>query len=313
LVGTRGGGHRSAAKQVCAGGRRWLSASRLVFLLGITALVAACTASGGTGPTAQPSRSTTPPQPTRASSPAAASSAGQWALTWTGGFNKPGALSKWQYDHGGQAGAGLRQLQWYDTANATINKNSQLVITADRDSGKNRCWYGPCQFASSRMETENSFSQTYGKFEARIKFPPGEGLWPAFWLEGTNVDQVGWPACGEIDVIEPQAGKNPYLVDAYAHATRFRHQAFLTVPQPITAGFHTYGVVWNPKGITWYFDGHAYSHAKAYKGWPFDKPFFIILNLAVGGGYTGPPDKNTPFPAHLVVDWIRVYRHVGSA
>ncbi len=267
----------------------------------------ACGATGATGPQAQ-SKISTPAQPSQPSSSAAVASAGHWKLTWTAAFNKPGALGKWLYYSGG-TGFGLKQLEWYDAANASII-NGQLVITADRGGGGNKCWYGACQYTSARMETKNTFTQTYGKFEARIKFPAGEGLWPAFWIEGANIYQVGWPQCGEIDVVEPR-GNNPYLVAAYAHAPHYRPKVLLTVSQPITDGFNTYGVVWNPRGITWYFDGYAFAHVKAYKNWPFDHPFFIILNLAVGGN-SGRPNNATPFPARMLVDWVRVYRYVGS-
>ena len=308
--------HGMAAPRVREG-RRWRSGPLVLLVLGISFVIAACSPGGGPVD-GQPQGGRTPTQPVRASSSAAqtsssaaAASARHWKLTWSADFNKPGALNKWLYVSGGSAGAGLKQLQWYDTANASVDKSGQLVITADRNTDGKTCWYGPCQYTSTRMNTMNTFTQTYGKFEARIKFPPGAGLWPAFWLEGANVDQVGWPACGEIDVIEPN-GKNPYLLEGYAHAPHLRHQAFLTISQPITGGFHTYGVVWNSRGITWYFDGHAYSHQSAYKNWPFDKPFFIIMNLAVGGGYAGSPTGSTPFPAQMIVDWVRVYRHVAG-
>jgi beta-glucanase (GH16 family) len=234
-----------------------------------------------------------------------------WKLTWSSNFGGPNARSKWLYYSGG-TGFGLRQLQWYDAANATFRKSGQLVITADKGANGSTCWYGSCRYTSARLETKNTFSQTYGEFEARIKFPRGQGLWPAFWIEGANVYQVGWPACGEVDIVEPRA-PNPYLVPGYAHATAFRHQAFLTVTKPITAGFHTYGVTWNPRGVTWYFDGHAYSHMKSYKRSPFNKPFFIILDLAVGGGYPGKLTAATPFLAKMTVDWVRVYSRTAAS
>ena len=289
-----------------SGARRLASPRFLLMLLGISMLIVACGPAGGTGP----GKSATQDQPAQASSPAEAGPAGHWKLTWSAAFNKPGALNKWLYYSDG-TGFGLQQLQWYDAANASITKSGQLAITADRGGSSNKCWYGPCKYTSARMETKNSFSQTYGEFEARIKFPAGQGFWPAFWIEGADVYQVGWPACGEIDIVEPNTN-NPYLVPGAAHAPNLRHKASLVADQAITAGFHTYGVVWNAKGITWYFDGHPFSHMNSYKGWPFDKPFFIILDLAVGGSYTGPPSQNTQFPAQMVVDWVRVYRHVAG-
>jgi beta-glucanase (GH16 family) len=228
-----------------------------------------------------------------------------YALSWSADFAAPGALSKWQFSRGG-TGWGLHQLQWYGPGGATVH-NGALVISARRGGGTKTCWYGPCQYTSARLETKQTFSQAYGTFEARIKLPAGQGLWPAFWLEGANVYQVGWPACGEIDVAEP-SNRNPYLLQAFAHAPGFHPSALLTVPQPLSAGFHTYAVTWTPRGITWLFDGHAYGHVSAYRGWPFAHRFFIILDLAVGGGYPGSPSAATPFPARMVVDWVRVYR-----
>jgi beta-glucanase (GH16 family) len=244
-------------------------------------------------------------QPSSASVPAA----GKWKLTWSADFSKPGALKKWLFYSGG-TGFGHHQLQYYDESNATIDKAGQLVIAADHNGKGHTCWYGRCQYTSARMETINTFSQTYGLFEARIKLPPGSGLWPAFWVEGADVYKVGWPGCGEVDIVESNS-KNPYLVTGYAHAPKWGHGALLTVPKPITAGAHTYAVAWTPKGITWYFDGYAYSHVALYKGSPFDHPFFIILNLAVGGGYPGVPTASTPFPAKMIVDWVRVYKQVS--
>jgi beta-glucanase (GH16 family) len=281
-------------------------------LIGLPAVLAACSSasavstpprSGGT----DPGRSTTQ---VALQAPASAGT-GKWKLTWSSDFGKPGALKKKWLFYSGGTGFGLHQLQWYDAGNATVDKAGQLVITADRGGAGHTCWYGPCQYTSARMETINTFSQKYGEFEARIKFAPGAGLWPAFWIEGANVYKVGWPACGEVDIVEPN-GKNANLVLAYAHSRRTNHHASLTVPEPITAGFHTYSVIWTPKGITWYFDGFPYSHLDAYKGWEFNHPFFIILDLAVGGGYSGPPNSKTPFPAKVVVDWVRVYRQVSQ-
>jgi beta-glucanase (GH16 family) len=316
---------RSAWLRPVAGPRQGRRSFRFLvsalLLIGLGAALAACgtssagapSASGGSGQP-HPGRSATQ----RVGQPGAgdgsgagvagggAQGPGNWVLSWSADFGKPGALNKWSYYSGGN-GFNLKQLQWYDRSNVSVDKSGQLVISADKTGGGNVCWYGPCRYTSARMETIDSFSQTYGEFEARIKLPPGKGLWPAFWIEGADVYQVGWPACGEIDIMEFN-GANPNLVTAYAHSPQPTHKAYLTVPKPITDGFNTYGVTWTPKGITWYFNGYAYSHLAAYKGWPFDHPFFIILNLAVGGADPGSPTATTPFPAKMIVDWVRVYR-----
>jgi beta-glucanase (GH16 family) len=251
-----------------------------------------------------------PSQATTQYAGAAPADPGHWVLTWNSDFSKAGSLNKWQFVTGGNY-VTLKQLQWYSPASAYVNARGQLVITAAK-AGGHTCWYGPCLFTSARMTTQGRFAQKYGRFEARIKLPPGSGLWPAFWMEGADTSRVGWPAGGEIDVIETN-NKNSYLVMGFAHATKFGHSSTLTVSQPITGGFHTYGVDWTPAGITWTFDGYPYAHFGAYKGWPFNQPFYLILDLAVAGSFAGSPTNAGTFPAQMVVDWIHVYRQAGAA
>lgn len=119
--------------------------------------------------------------------------------------------------------------------------------------------------------------------------------------------KVGWPACGELDVVEVN-GKNPYLVSGYSHGPHKSHEAYLALPEPIAAGFHVYGIEWTPQVIIWTVDGRAYSRLYKYTGWPFDHPFFLLLDLAVGGKWPGSPRAATKFPARMFVDWVRVYR-----
>jgi beta-glucanase (GH16 family) len=280
-------------------------------LLAALSLLAACASSQATtAPPAKPSKPASPPASTTSSQLPATTKAGtHWSLSWAANFSKPGARSKWLY-YDGSFGENLHQLQWYDAQNASFTKTG-LVITASKNGHQHECWYGPCKYTSARLETKNTFTQTYGLFEARIKMPPGEGLWPAFWIEGADVYQVGWPTCGEVDIVEPSS-KNPYLLQGFAHALHLNYDVDLTLPDSMTSGYHTYGLDWTPKGITWYFDGHAYAHMKAYKGWPFRHRFFVILNLAVGttDAYSGPVNSSTPFPAHMDVAWVRVYRQV---
>lgn len=229
-----------------------------------------------------------------------------WTLTWQDGFNSPADLQKWTAESGGGRGARLKQLQWYDQGSVIIG-GGYLALTASKGGGSHHCWYGRCKYRSGRVNTFTSFAQKYGRFEARIKFPAGRGLWPAFWLEGANIAKVGWPKAGEIDIVEPN-GVNAYQVRAYAHAYKWGVFRSYKLPHPLSAGYHVYGVDWSSTQIRWWVDGHTYGTVKAYKGWPFNKPFFIILNLAVGGGYAGPPTASTHFPARLLVDWVRVYK-----
>ena len=239
-------------------------------------------------------------------SPVSGKAEGRWVLTWRDEFNGSDGLKQWRVQVGGWD---LQQLQWYDANALSLDGHGHLVITASHNSAGHLCWYGSCRYSSGRIDTYGIFSQTYGRFEARIKLPAGRGLWPAFWLEGANVGQVASP--GEIDVIETN-GHNSELVQSFAHLYDNRYKAFsLKLPKPLSAGYHVYRIDWTPKGITLFVDGRAYGHLNAYAGWPFNHPFFIIINLAVGGIWPGPPDSNTRFPAHMLVDWVRVYREVA--
>lgn len=131
-------------------------------------------------------------------------------------------------------------------------------------------------------------AQEYGLFEARIKLPAGHGLWPAFWMEGADIDQVHWPASGEIDIIEVNNAKLD-LVESYLHTPEESYGAYYLLPDSLSWGHHVYAIDWNSSGISWMVDGHTYGHVSAYFGWPFSQPFFLILDLAVGGTRPGSP------------------------
>ena len=296
-----------------AGALWWLDAA---LLAGLLPLLASCGLVGQHSATQAGARDSIKPTATRASGgPTQTQQAGvspaptvQWKLTWDDEFNKPSSLNKWVYETGGD-GWSLKQLQYYDASNAAVDGRGDLVITTSTNGHDQQCWYGPCRYSSARMNTLGAFAQAYGRFEARIKVPVKSGIWPAFWMEGADIGQVGWPRCGEIDIVETN-GKNPQLVQGFSHAPNNRHHGYFTLPEPLSAGFHVYRVDWTRKGITWFVDGYAYAHLSAYPGWPFDHPFFFILNVAVGGGWPGAPKSSTEFPAHMVVDWVRVYRKV---
>jgi beta-glucanase (GH16 family) len=156
------------------------------------------------------------------------------------------------------------------------------------------------------LQTLGIFTQEYGRFEARIKLPPGRGLWPAFWLEGTGNPAAGI-GNGEIDIVEVN-NRQQDVVTGYAHSPDHDYRAETVLNEPVSDSFHVFGVDWGPAGITWTIDGRAYGYFKSYAGWPFSHPFYLILDLAVGGGYPGAPTAQTKFPAQMLVDWIRVYR-----
>jgi beta-glucanase (GH16 family) len=211
----------------------------------------------------------------------------------------------------GGGGWGNNELQYYTGGpNATVS-GGLLTITANRVSGGFNCWYGACQFTSARMITRGKREFTYGRIEARIALPMGQGLWPAFWTLGTNIGSVGWPACGEIDVMEhvnrETLTHGTIHWDAGGHAS-YGGSRFVADP----TAFHVYAIEWTPSAIKWFVDGVQYVEANILNSInsteEFHRPFFILLNLAVGGNWPGSPDSSTAFPARLQVDYVRVYQ-----
>ena len=168
------------------------------------------------------------------------------------------------------------------------------------------------------MKTQGLFSQAYGRFEARIKIPAGQGMWPAFWAMGNNMSTVGWPKCGEIDIME-NTGKEPGTVHGSLHGpSTSGPTSDETAPFSLPAGqnfaddFHLYAVEWEPGTIRFYVDSNRYgtfqqSQWPAGGTWAFDHPFFILLNVAVGGDWPGTPNNSTVFPQQMLVDYVRVY------
>jgi beta-glucanase (GH16 family) len=244
-----------------------------------------------------------------------------WALVWSDEFSGPdGSLpdpKKWTYATGGN-GWGNRELEYYTNRkqNAQIEKGN-LVITARKESytGPDGVTRG---YTSARLKTQGRFTQTYGRFEARIKIPAGQGMWPAFWMLGEDLTAVGWPKCGEIDIME-NIGKEPGKIHGSLHGpSSTGRTSDLTSTFSLPAGqnfaddFHLYAVEWQPDSIRFYVDSNLYatftsSQWPAGGEWVFNHPFFIILNLAVGGNWPGNPDASTKFPQSMLVDYVRVY------
>lgn len=229
----------------------------------------------------------------------------------------------WTYDRGGEPQWGNQEWEYYTarSANVSMDGRGHLAIVARRERlpGMGHCMYGPCDITSARITTQNKFAHKYGRFEARIKLPRGAGLWPAFWMLGRNSDRVGWPACGEIDAME-EIGRRPNTVYGTLHARGYAHAGIggeATVKRgALEQRFHVYEVDWSPSAIRWKLDGRTYFVARRSKlrsgqAWPFRQPFYIILNLAVGGDWPGPPNRHTRFPARMLVDWVRVYSYSG--
>ncbi|SMF38727.1 Beta-glucanase, GH16 family [Paenibacillus barengoltzii J12] len=245
--------------------------------------------------------------------PNTTSAAPNWQLVWSDEFNGS-SLNRgvWTPEIGtGYNGWGNNELQYYTDRPQNVQvTGGNLVITAQRENYEGR------NYTSARIKTQGLKSFKYGKIEARIKIPTGQGIWPAFWMLGESFRDVGWPYCGEIDIMEHV--NNESVVhgtvhwDANGYASYGRASGNLDFSQ-----FHTYSIEWDPSYIRWFVDGVQYNEIYIANGTgnteEFQKPFFILLNLAVGGNWPGSPNGSTPFPAQMLVDYVRVYQDQGGS
>ncbi len=269
-----------------------------------------------------PMAETTP----QATASATASSTQNETLVWSDEFNgaagDPVNSQKWSFDAGGN-GWGNDELEYYTNSpeNVSLDGNGDLAITVRQETlPKSRCWYGTCQYTSARLLTQNHFQFTYGRIEARIKIPRGQGLWPAFWMVGSNIDQVGWPESGEIDIME-NIGREPKTIHGTLHGPGYSGPNGIgtphTIGQDFADDFHIFSVDWEPDAIRWYVNGNLYQTVTPDElhgnRWVFNHDFFILLNVAVGGSWPGNPDETSVFPQTMLVDYVRVYRsNTGS-
>ena len=249
-----------------------------------------------------------------------------WILTWSDEFDgQDGSAvdpTKWVHDVGG-SGWGNQELEYYTngTQNAVVMGGNLVITATTAGASSYNCSYpssGPCQYTSARLLTQNKFSQQYGRIEARIQIPKGQGLWPAFWMLGADINTSGWPTCGEIDIME-NIGKEPSTNNGSLHmpAAGTSNDDDLTgtytLPGNAKLGdnFHTYAIEWSAAAIKFYVDDNLYEtqtpSTATGRTWKFDHPFFILLNVAVGGQWPGAPDSTTTFPQTMKVDWVRVY------
>jgi beta-glucanase (GH16 family) len=241
-----------------------------------------------------------------------------WSDEFSGAAGSGPDGGKWVRDTGG-SGYGNNELEFYTsgTGNAALDGSGHLVITARQENPAGyACWYGGCQYTSARLNTSGRFSVRYGRVEARIKLPRGQGMWPAFWALGDNFGSVGWPACGEIDIME-NVGREPGRNHGSLHGPGYSGGNPLTgtysLPggQAFADGFHVFAVDWSPNLVRFFVDGALYeSRTPADTNgapWAFNHSFFLVLDLAVGGSFPGSPDAGTAFPQQMVVDYVRVY------
>jgi beta-glucanase (GH16 family) len=236
-----------------------------------------------------------------------------WSDEFTQAENSPPDSGKWGYDIGG-SGWGNNELQHYTnrTQNARI-ENGQLVIEARAEN------FGGRNYTSARLLTKGKTSWTYGRIEARIKIPRGQGIWPAFWMLGANIDAVSWPNCGEIDIME-NIGSLPSNLYGTVHGPGYSGGGGIsgsyTLPGAALADdFHIYAIEWEQNRIRWFIDGQLFftltpANLPSGRPWVFNQPQFLILNVAVGGNWPGAPNGTTAFPQRMTVDYVRVYAPV---
>lgn len=242
-----------------------------------------------------------------------------WVLTWSDEFTGQAGSSpdptKWVTESGGN-GWGNDELEYYTPRPQNVRlENGNLVLEARKEEfkgsdGVNR------RYTSGRLKSQGRFSQAYGRFEARVRIPYGQGVWPAFWMLGEDFPAVGWPECGEIDIMENvdiEKSRIQGSIHGPGYSARKSLTSGFTLPQgSFSDGFHVFAVEWEPQTIRFYADDELYATktpADLPKGakWVFDHPFFIILNLAVGGNLPASPDVSTEFPQRMLVDYVRVY------
>lgn len=223
--------------------------------------------------------------------------------------------SLWSYDIGdgssqGLSGWGNNELQYYTDRLENVKvEDGILNITARKEA------YEEASYTSGRILTKLNFDQKYGRFEARMKLPWGQGLWPAFWLLGADIDKVGWPQTGEIDIMEYR-GQEPTRIHGSVHGPEYSgaeavSKSYNLEGDRFDTDFHVFGIEWGKDYINFYVDDDLYNQITPEDvdgEWVYNKPFYILINMAVGGSYVGSPTEDTVFPQTLEIDYVRVYQ-----
>ena len=243
-----------------------------------------------------------------------------WTLTWSDEFSEidgsPPDLGKWKIETGGN-GWGNKELEYYTARQQNLqvqHGNLEMIALKETYTGPDGVTRN---YTSARLDTKGKVDQAYGRFEARIKIPYGQGVWPAFWMLGNDIDKVGWPTCGEIDIME-DIGREPAIAHGTIHGPGYSGGKGIGAPYSLATGrfaddYHVFAAEWEPNQIRFYVDDNLYATrtpADLPPGtkWVYDHPFYVILDLAVGGEWPGSPDGTTAFPQTMLVDYVRVYR-----
>ncbi|MEQ8238170.1 MAG: glycoside hydrolase family 16 protein [Cyclobacteriaceae bacterium] len=235
-------------------------------------------------------------------------------LVWADEFDGSGSPDPtyWSFETGtGQNGWGNFELQNYtDRTQNVQTQGGNLIITARKES------FAGSNYTSGRIITKDKIDWTYGRFETRMRLPYGQGMWPAFWMLGADIDNNEWPGAGEIDIMEYR-GQEPTVIHGSVHGPGYSAGQAETKSYELTndrfdTGFHVFGIEWGPQYINYYVDDVLYNQitpADVDGEWVFNKPFFILINLAVGGTFVGAPNNETVFPQSMLVDYVRVYAY----
>ena len=254
-----------------------------------------------------------------------------WRLLWKDEFSGPAGRppdpEHWTHEIGdgtaqGIPGWGNNELEYYtsDLANAQTDGRGHLAITAAKADGSLSCYYGACQYTSARLISRDKVEVGPGRIDVRVKVPAGAGLWPAFWALGSNIGEVGWPASGEIDIME-HVGRNPSEIFGSIHGPGYSGGSGISglydLGAPASERYRVFSIVWQRDRIDWYIDGVLYHSASpadlAGKPWVFNNPFFLITNVAVGGNLGGPVGDDVVFPRQMLIDYVRVYQATDTA
>lgn len=250
-----------------------------------------------------------------------------WDLVWSDEFDG-GEIdtSTWSFEIGnghdqGIPGWGNEELQYYtDEPTNAFLEDDRLVIRAREEQRSDE--HGTYDYTSARLLTQDAVTVQYGRIDIRARLPEGQGLWPALWMLGADIDDVGWPDCGEIDIME-LTGDDPTTVHGTVHGPGYSGGDGIGGSHELSSGtftdaFHRFSIVWDPDRITWYVDGTPYFTVtradvedERDAEWVFDGPFYFVFNVAVGGHLPGYPDESTAFPQRMDVDYVRVYEDAG--
>ncbi|WP_226682328.1 glycoside hydrolase family 16 protein [Sutcliffiella horikoshii] len=254
-----------------------------------------------------------------------------WQLVWEDNFDgRELDQSKWSYDTGNgfmkpdgnyEPGWGNEELQYYSKNNVTV-EDGKLVITGKMETASDD--HGKYEYTSGKVHTKGKFSQLYGRFEAKIKLPGGQGYWPAFWMMPEEDKYGGWAASGEIDIMEAKGARVNTVGGAIHYGSQWPNNTYtakdhLLGENSSITDYNVYAVEWEPGEIRWSVNGEVFQTLNKWSSMdsdnekkhaypaPFDQKFYIILNLAIGGWYGGAPDESTKFPGKMEVDYVRVY------